>query len=60
VPGMTIDNENQNSEQKGERIAKALARAGVASGREVERMIEAGRIYVRGKELETAAFLVTS
>lgn len=57
---MTIDNENQNSEQKGERIAKALARAGVASRREVERMIEAGRIYVRGKKLETAAFLVTS
>ena len=27
----------------GERVAKALARAGVASRREVERLIEAGR-----------------
>ncbi len=49
-----------SSENKGERIAKALSRAGVASRREVERMIEAGRVYVDGKKLETPAFLVTS
>ncbi len=60
VRHMTDSDKNQSNEQKGERIAKALARAGVASRREVERMIEAGRIYVRGKKLETAAFLVTS
>ena len=47
------------SEIKGERIAKALARAGVASRREVERMIEAGRVSVNGKLLTTPAFLVT-
>ena len=47
-------------EPKGERIAKVLARAGVASRREVERMIEDGRIRIGGKILETPATLVTS
>lgn len=42
-----------------ERIAKYLARAGVASRREVERMIEAGRIKVDGKRLDSPAFKVT-
>ena len=44
---------------KGERIAKALARAGVASRRGAERMIEAGRVKVNGQLLTTPAFLVT-
>lgn len=44
---------------KGERIAKLLARAGVASRREVERMIEAGRITLNGTILTTPAVLVT-
>jgi len=43
----------------GDRIAKVLARAGVASRREAERMIEAGRVTVNGKKLETPAFTVT-
>ncbi|MBO6531469.1 MAG: rRNA pseudouridine synthase, partial [Erythrobacter sp.] len=47
------------TDEKGERIAKRLARAGVASRREVERMIEAGRVSVNGKRLKTPAFLVT-
>ena len=41
-----------------ERIAKRLARAGVASRREVERMIEAGRVVLNGKVLTTPATLV--
>jgi 23S rRNA pseudouridine2605 synthase len=45
--------------KKGDRIAKWLARAGVASRREVERMIAAGRIVVNGTQLDTPAFLVT-
>ncbi len=45
---------------KGDRIAKVLARAGVASRREAERMIEAGRVSVNGTLLTTPAFLVTS
>ncbi len=45
--------------KKGERIAKRLARAGVASRREVERMIEAGRVSVNGRKLESPALNVT-
>ena len=36
-----------------ERVAKALARAGVASRREVERMIAAGRVTLNGEVLAT-------
>jgi 23S rRNA pseudouridine2605 synthase len=39
----------------GERVAKALARAGVASRREVERLIEAGRVSLNGQVLDTPA-----
>ncbi|MDB5476003.1 MAG: pseudouridine synthase, Rsu [Phenylobacterium sp.] len=42
----------------GERVAKALARAGVASRREVERLIEAGRVALNGKTLTTPAVKV--
>ena len=43
-----------------ERIAKRLARAGVASRREAERMILAGRVAVNGKRIETPALTVTA
>ena len=43
---------------EGERVAKALARAGVASRREVERLIEAGRVALNGKLLTTPAVKV--
>jgi 23S rRNA pseudouridine2605 synthase len=43
----------------GERVAKALARAGVASRREVERLIEAGRVRLNGKVLDTPAIKIT-
>ncbi|MEC9347755.1 MAG: pseudouridine synthase [Pseudomonadota bacterium] len=45
------------SEEK-ERIAKRLARAGVASRREVERMIADGRVSLNGKRLDTPAVVV--
>jgi 23S rRNA pseudouridine2605 synthase len=41
-----------------QRIAKLLARAGIASRREVERMIAEGRIALDGKVLETPATLL--
>lgn len=40
------------------RIAKLLARAGVASRREVERMIADGRVAINGKVLDTPATLL--
>ena len=43
----------------GERIAKVLSRAGIASRREAERMIEAGRVSVNGKLVARAALNVT-
>ena len=42
----------------GHRIAKLLARAGVASRREVERMIGDGRVAIDGKVLDTAATII--
>ncbi|MDG4649303.1 pseudouridine synthase [Roseibacterium sp. SDUM158017] len=44
----------------GERIAKILSRAGIASRREAERMIEAGRVAVNGKVIESPALNVTA
>ena len=43
---------------EGDRIAKLLARAGVASRREVERMIAEGRVALEGKVLETPATIL--
>ncbi len=42
-----------------ERIAKILARAGVASRRDAERMVMEGRVSVNGKVLETPAVTAT-
>lgn len=47
--------EGQSPEGSGERIAKALARAGVASRREVERLIAEGRVAINGRTLATPA-----
>jgi len=43
----------------GDRIAKVLARAGVASRREVERMIAEGRVNVNGEKIDSPALNVT-
>jgi 23S rRNA pseudouridine2605 synthase len=45
--------------QEGERIAKYLARAGIASRREAEAMIERGEVRINGRKLTTPAFKVT-
>lgn len=52
--------DNTKEPPAGERIAKVLARAGVASRREVERMIEAGRVAVNGETLASPARNVTA
>jgi 23S rRNA pseudouridine2605 synthase len=43
----------------GDRIAKVLSRAGIASRREAERMIEGGRVSVNGKTITSPALNVT-
>jgi 23S rRNA pseudouridine2605 synthase len=45
--------------KRSERISKAMARAGIASRREVERLIGLGKVAVNGKILDTPATLVT-
>ncbi|MEJ6401311.1 pseudouridine synthase [Yoonia sp. 2307UL14-13] len=44
---------------QGDRIAKVLSRAGIASRREAERMVEAGRVSVNGKVIDSPALNVT-
>lgn len=50
---------DKSKDDGSERIAKYLARAGVASRRECERLIEDGRVKVNGKVLKTPAFKVS-
>ena len=52
-----MDDENK---QQGERIAKVLARAGVASRRDIERMIAEGRVVLNGVVLDTPAVKVSA
>jgi 23S rRNA pseudouridine2605 synthase len=50
-----LDDPEVPHEGDGERVAKVLARAGVASRREVERLIADGRVSLNGQRLETPA-----
>ncbi len=54
APGMA----EQEQDRTGERIAKLLARAGVASRREIERMIADRRIALDGVTLDTPATIL--
>jgi 23S rRNA pseudouridine2605 synthase len=47
-------------EMPGERVAKVIARAGLCSRREAERLVEAGRVAVNGETLTQAARNVTA
>jgi 23S rRNA pseudouridine2605 synthase len=49
----------ERGEERGERIAKWAARAGVASRRDVEKMIAEGRIKLNGVKLGHPASFVT-
>jgi len=51
--------ETMEAEGKPERISKILARVGVASRRDVERMIMEGRVSLNGKVLDTPVVNVT-
>ncbi|MEO1660617.1 MAG: pseudouridine synthase [Pseudomonadota bacterium] len=58
-PGKSKPNSVERDWSEGERIAKYLARAGIASRREAEAMIERGEVRVDGRKLTTPAFKVT-
>jgi 23S rRNA pseudouridine2605 synthase len=45
----------EKGKEKGERIAKVMARAGLCSRRDAERWIEAGRVSLNGKLLKSPA-----
>jgi 23S rRNA pseudouridine2605 synthase len=51
---------DDEAEEKGPRIAKFMASAGLCSRRDAERWISDGRVRVNGNTLDTPAFLVTS
>jgi 23S rRNA pseudouridine2605 synthase len=54
------NNQTQGVKNAPMRIAKAMAHAGLCSRREAERWIEAGRVCVNGKKLDTPAFTVSA
>ena len=54
-----MDKKDNKSNFEGERIAKRLARSGVCSRRDAERMIADGRVSVDGKVLTSPALNVT-
>jgi 23S rRNA pseudouridine2605 synthase len=53
-----MDNENTKSTHSGERIAKVIARAGICSRRDAEKMIAEGRVAVGGKTIASPALNV--
>lgn len=52
---MTQNSPEDDPKPAGERIAKVLSRAGIASRREVERMIAEGRVRVNGARIDSPA-----
>ena len=60
APEFEVEPERAYAPREPQRIAKLLARAGIASRREIERMIEQRRIAIDGTPLETPATIVTS
>jgi len=59
---MKITEKNEHrvkTSYEGERLAKKMARAGIASRRDAEKMIEAGRVTVDGTKITSPALNVT-
>lgn len=56
---MSQESEKKSASPEGDRIAKVLARAGVASRRQAEILIVEGRVSVNGKRIDSPALNVT-
>ena len=56
---MTSAPKSPSPAPEGDRIAKVIARAGICSRREAEKLIEEGRVTVNGKVLKSPALNVT-
>lgn len=59
-PKSNAPKSNVSAKADGDRIAKYLARAGIASRRDAEKLILEGRVKVNGTVLDTPAFKVTA
>lgn len=59
MPYTVLMPENDRDDKQGERIAKVIARAGLASRREAEAWIAAGRVSVNGAAISSPALNVT-
>ncbi len=55
-----MTDDKKDSEKTGERIARTIARAGLASRREAEEWIAAGRVAVNGEVIHSPALNVTA
>jgi 23S rRNA pseudouridine2605 synthase len=60
MPGKEKPPAKASDTPEGERIAKVLSRAGIASRREAERLIELGEVRVNGKVITSPALNVTA
>ncbi len=60
MPGKEKPPAKATETPEGERIAKVLSRAGIASRREAERLIELGEVKVNGKVITSPALNVTA
>jgi 23S rRNA pseudouridine2605 synthase len=59
LPGAVMDDKSK-SDRDGDRVAKVIARAGLASRREAEAWIAAGRVAVNGAVISSPALNVTA
>ena len=60
MTGLRMAQDKQNTDKDGERIARAIARAGLCSRREAEEWIAAGRVAVNGEVIRSPALNVTA
>ncbi|MBL8639362.1 MAG: rRNA pseudouridine synthase [Alphaproteobacteria bacterium] len=59
TPPENLNDKDLNNPDRGERIAKYLARLGIASRRDIEKMIDQKRIVINGDVVTTPASFVT-